>query len=97
MLELNYSSKIERRSNDHWFCRFRYLKEMGLAEREAEMQELETPRPERSRDLFGVQLEVIFITIFLYKLLFYIKNFGKNLIVQISYFLKAKKLILSDF
>lgn len=32
---------------------------MGLAEREAEMQELETSRPGRSRDLFGVQLEVI--------------------------------------
>ncbi|KAG7198982.1 hypothetical protein KM043_013139 [Ampulex compressa] len=31
---------------------------MGLAEREAEMQELETQRPGRSRDLFGVQLEV---------------------------------------
>lgn len=38
---------------------FRYLEEMGLAEREAEMQELETSRPGRSRDLFGVQLEVI--------------------------------------
>ncbi|XP_078038520.1 uncharacterized protein LOC144470835 [Augochlora pura] len=31
---------------------------MGLAEREAEMQELESPRSGRSRDLFGVQLEV---------------------------------------
>ncbi|XP_076766416.1 uncharacterized protein LOC143433149 [Xylocopa sonorina] len=31
---------------------------MGLSEREAEMQELETSRPGRSRDLFGVQLEV---------------------------------------
>ncbi|XP_011691050.1 PREDICTED: uncharacterized protein LOC105451991 [Wasmannia auropunctata] len=31
---------------------------MGLVEREAEMQELNTPRPGRSRDLFGVQLEV---------------------------------------
>lgn len=41
------------------FLRFRYLEEMGLAEREAEMQELETSRPGRSRDLFGVQLEVI--------------------------------------
>lgn len=35
---------------------------MGLAEREAEMQELETSRPGRSRDLFGVQLEVNIIT-----------------------------------
>lgn len=34
---------------------------MGLAEREAEMQELETSRPGRSRDLFGVQLEVIIL------------------------------------
>ncbi|KAL0104399.1 hypothetical protein PUN28_017250 [Cardiocondyla obscurior] len=31
---------------------------MGLVEREAEMQELNAPRPGRSRDLFGVQLEV---------------------------------------
>ncbi|XP_024938136.1 uncharacterized protein LOC112493965 [Cephus cinctus] len=31
---------------------------MGLVEREAEMQDLQTPRPGRSRDLFGVQLEV---------------------------------------
>ncbi|XP_011881083.1 PREDICTED: uncharacterized protein LOC105569327 isoform X2 [Vollenhovia emeryi] len=30
---------------------------MGLVEREAEMQELNAPRPGRSRDLFGVQLE----------------------------------------
>lgn len=37
---------------------------MGLAEREAEMQELETSRPGRSRDLFGVQLEVIASEIF---------------------------------
>jgi len=34
---------------------------MGLVEREAEMQELNAPRPGRSRDLFGVQLEVRFI------------------------------------
>lgn len=33
---------------------------MGLVEREAEMQELNAPRPGRSRDLFGVQLEVRF-------------------------------------
>lgn len=39
---------------------------MGLAEREAEMQELETSRPGRSRDLFGVQLEVTFIIFKLY-------------------------------
>ncbi|EGI68293.1 hypothetical protein G5I_02934 [Acromyrmex echinatior] len=31
---------------------------MGLVERESEMQELNAPRPGRSRDLFGVQLEV---------------------------------------
>lgn len=32
---------------------------MGLVERQAEMQGLEdSPRPGRSRDLFGVQLEV---------------------------------------
>lgn len=31
---------------------------MGLVEREAEMQELNASRPGRSRDLFGVQLEV---------------------------------------
>jgi len=34
---------------------------MGLVEREAEMQELNAPRPGRSRDLFGVQLEVSFV------------------------------------
>ncbi|EFN70967.1 hypothetical protein EAG_06787 [Camponotus floridanus] len=38
-------------------CVCRYLEEMGLVEREAEMQELNAPRPGRSRDLFGVQLE----------------------------------------
>lgn len=90
MLELNYSSKIERRSNDHWFCRFRYLKEMGLAEREAEMQELETPRPERSRDLFGVQLEVILITIFLYKYYFILRILVKTLLSKFHIFLKPK-------
>ncbi|KAK0164003.1 hypothetical protein PV328_002675 [Microctonus aethiopoides] len=31
---------------------------MGLVEREAGMQDLESARPGRSRDLFGVQLEV---------------------------------------
>nr|XP_012233661.1 PREDICTED: uncharacterized protein LOC105678706 isoform X2 [Linepithema humile] len=31
---------------------------MGLVEREAEMQDLNVARPGRSRDLFGVQLEV---------------------------------------
>ncbi|XP_066599606.1 uncharacterized protein [Prorops nasuta] len=31
---------------------------MGLVERVAEMQDLESDRPGRSRDLFGVQLEV---------------------------------------
>ncbi|KAK2582935.1 hypothetical protein KPH14_008996 [Odynerus spinipes] len=31
---------------------------MGLVEREANMQDLGVPRPGRSRDLFGVQLEV---------------------------------------
>ncbi|XP_012286482.1 uncharacterized protein LOC105703015 [Orussus abietinus] len=31
---------------------------MGLVERGAEMQKLDAPRPGRSRDLFGVQLEV---------------------------------------
>lgn len=36
----------------------RYHGDMGLVEREAEMQELNAPRPDRSRDLFGVQLEV---------------------------------------
>jgi len=41
-------------------CVRRYLEEMGLVEREAEMQELNAPRPGRSRDLFGVQLEVRF-------------------------------------
>ncbi|XP_070154041.1 uncharacterized protein [Polyergus mexicanus] len=39
-------------------CIGRYLEEMGLVEREAEIQELNAPRPGRSRDLFGVQLEV---------------------------------------
>lgn len=34
---------------------------MGLVDREAEMQELNAPRPGRSRDLFGVQLEVRFM------------------------------------
>ncbi|EFN89321.1 hypothetical protein EAI_07640 [Harpegnathos saltator] len=34
---------------------------MGLVEREAEMQELNASRPGRSRDLFGVQLEAIFL------------------------------------
>jgi len=36
----------------------RYLEDMGLVERKAEMQELNVARPGRSRDLFGVQLEV---------------------------------------
>ncbi|XP_058804066.1 uncharacterized protein LOC131671575 [Phymastichus coffea] len=31
---------------------------MGLVERGKEMQDLNTPRPGKSRDLFGVQLEV---------------------------------------
>lgn len=31
---------------------------MGLVERGKEMQDLDAPRPGRSRDLFGVQLEV---------------------------------------
>jgi len=35
---------------------------MGLVERESEMQELNAPRPGRSRDLFGVQLEVREVT-----------------------------------
>ncbi|KAL2718260.1 hypothetical protein V1478_012136 [Vespula squamosa] len=35
-----------------------YFTEMGLVEREANMQDLNVSRPGRSRDLFGVQLEV---------------------------------------
>lgn len=31
---------------------------MGLVERGKEMQDLDAPRPGKSRDLFGVQLEV---------------------------------------
>ena len=38
---------------------YRVVREMGIVERQAGMQNLQDPpRPGRSRDLFGVQLEV---------------------------------------
>lgn len=59
VVERNEKNLIEIKVIKFWISYvFRYLEEMGLVEREAEMQELNAPRPGRSRDLFGVQLEV---------------------------------------